>query len=296
MAMRQHSRLLTGAVAVAIGLVGLGPTLSRAATSDDAGATAVAVAARNESLRRELELAEGDAFYLLLEADASVLTLMYKGTPLRETRILSAELGEPRARRGKDDDGAIDLHATWSGGSLEPPRIDVREEVVPPSLAGAPEAEGGAAGVLASAPQGEFLEGEAVEAEVSEPVVEEVEIPKTPEELYPVPASYDIRFAEGLTIEVVRAKVEPPAAADAASGTVRSAADGVAKAYPAAPGPSLWDRLGRFARRVTLARPEGERVRLRVVIDPLDADRLFRSLPPDVKLLIRRPAPAGAES
>jgi hypothetical protein len=42
-------------------------------------------------------------------------------------------------------------------------------------------------------------------------------------------------------------------------------------------------------RHATLARPEGERVRLRIVIDSLDADRLFRSLPTDVKLLIRRP-------
>jgi hypothetical protein len=68
------------------------------------------------------------------------------------------------------------------------------------------------------------------------------------------------------------------------------------EAYPTPPSPSLWQRIAAAARRATLVRPEGERVRVRIVIDSLDADRLFRSLPADVKLLIRQPAAASPPS
>jgi hypothetical protein len=288
--MRHHLRPAIGAIVV-VALAASGATLVRAATVSDAP-TAAALAARNESLRRELELAEGDAFYLLLDPEASVLTLMYKGAPLRETRILSAEIGEPRAR-GRGDDGApFRLDALWTGGSLEPPRIDVREEVVPPPIAGAAAPDANAAALAAPAPQGEFLEGgedaeAGAQAPTPEPVVEEVEIPKTPEELYPVPSAYEIRFAEGLTLEVVRARTPAAAPQPDPAGKIKSAADGEAAQYPTAPGPTLWERIRRFARQAMLARPEGERARMRIVIDPLDADRLFRSLPPDVKLLVR---------
>jgi hypothetical protein len=127
-------------------------------------------------------------------------------------------------------------------------------------------------------------------------VVEEVEIPKTPEELYPVPLSYEIRFAEGLTLEVVRSAV-PLAGAGATAGANSTAAAAAVvgddpQPYPTPPSPSLWQRLERIARHAMLVRPEGERVRLRVTIDSRDADLLFRSLPADVKLLIRAPSAA----
>ena len=147
----------------------------------------------------------------------------------------------------------------------------------------------------ARAEQGEFLEGGDPAADATpEPVVEEVEIPKTPEELYPVPHSYEIRFAEGLTIEVARSETVRTAATAAPSKSAAGApvAGDDPAPYPTPPSPSLWERLVRVARYATLARPEGERVRLRIVIDSLDADRLFRSLPTDVKLLIRRPSAA----
>jgi hypothetical protein len=292
--MRLHHRVATGAVGAAVALAALGAPpehgAQERARADGAAKTAV-LAAQNESLRHQLELAEGDAFYLLLDPEASTLTLAYKGAPLREIPILAAEIGEPRARHERAGDQPLDLETVWTGGVLEPPRIDVREEVVPPPLAGTPAA--GASGSLPSAPapQGEFLEGgeDAGESAAPEPVAEEVEIPKTPEELYPVPPSYEIRFAEGLILEVVRARsaAEPDAAKAAAKPAIKSAADGVESSYPTAPGPSLWERLRRFARQVILIRPKGERARLRVTLDPRDADRLFRSLPPDVKLLIR---------
>ena len=131
-------------------------------------------------------------FDLVLDDRSSTLTLMFKGAPLRSTPIESAAIGEPRARHGGGGDEPIDLYAIWSGGALYPPRINVREEVVPPPLAAAAEP-----GTPAEhAEQGEFLEGAEPAAEATpEPVVEEVEIPKTPEELYPVPVSFEIRFA-----------------------------------------------------------------------------------------------------
>jgi hypothetical protein len=250
---------------------------------------AAALAARNESLRRELELAAGDAFYLVFDHRASTITLMFKGAPLRSTPIESAEMGEPRARHGGGDE-PIDLYATWTGGALYPPRINVREEVVPPPMAAGATSEA----PPARAEQGEFLEGAAQAAGArAEPVVEEVEIPKTPEELYPVPVSYEIRFTEGLTVEVARSKTaraaEVPSGVSAAGAPVAGDAP---TTYPTPATPSMWERLARALRFAALARPPGERVRMRITIDSLDADRLFRSLPMDVKLLIRRPADA----
>ena len=269
--------------------------LAIAAAGDDAD-KAAALAARNESLRRELALAEGDVFYLVLDDKTSMLTLMYKGAPLRETRLESAEIGAPRARHGDGANAPLDLYAPWTGGNLHPPRINVREEVVPPPLAGAtPEAPPAGA---QRAEQGEFEEGEVPPDATPVPTVEEVEIPKTPEELYPVPLGYEIRFAEGLTLEVVRSKTQP-AAGPATTGNSAAGAPVATdhpEAYPTPPSPTVWQRLTAAARRVTLVRPEGERVRLRIVIDSLEADRLFRSLPADVKLLIRRPAAASPPS
>jgi hypothetical protein len=274
---------------LAVGALALLPAAGSAAARGDDAAKTSALAARNESMRRELELAEGDAFYLILDERASTLTLMYKGAPLRETSIESAEIGEPRARHGGDDE-PIDLYGIWRAGALHPLRINVREEVIPPPLPGAAAPE--PAGQVERAEQGEFLEGAAPAAETTpEVVVEEVEIPKTPEELYPVPVSYEIRFVEGLTVEVARSQTAPAAPTDKSGAGAPVAGDDPAP-YPTPPSPSLWERLVRVARHATLARPEGERVRLRIVIDSLDADRLFRSLPPDVKMLIRRPRAA----
>jgi len=265
-------------VALAAVVALLAPLSVRAAAADET--TPAALQARNDSLRRQLELAESDAFYLLLDPEPPVLRLMYKGAPLRETPVAAAEIGEPRAVRGPGDRRAVDLYAVWSGGTLVPPRIDVREEVIPPPIAGEEE-EGDPDGSSGGA-QGEFLEGaeNGEESEDEEAVVEEVEIPKTPEELYPVPLSYEIRFQEGLSIEVVR-----EAGGDAASDD----GDESAGAAPAPPEPGLLAKLAGLWRRFSVSRPEGERARVRLVLASKDADRLFRSLPPDVKLLIRRP-------
>jgi hypothetical protein len=292
----RRPRAFARAAALALGGATLAMTLAATPARAQEGTRAAALAARNESLRRELELAGGDAFYLLLDAQPPVLRLMYRGAPLRETSIVAAELGEPRAGRGAEADRPVDLYAVWSGGTLEPPRVDVREHVVPPPV-GSEDAAADVAADGAGAEQGEFIDSDEAgeDGAAAAPVEEEVEIPKTPEELYPVPATYEIRFQEGLTIEVVRAPEDAAAGEELGktSGEAKRVAVAQAAANPAPESsePGFWDRLQRVARRLSLSRPECEKVRLRLELSSRDADRLFRSLPPDVKLLIRRAAP-----
>ena len=97
----------------------------------------------------------------------------------------------------------------------------------------------------------------------------EVPIPPTPEEAYPVPARYHIRYEGGLSIEVL-----PPGARDEGG---------------------FWSRLGRGlvlwwrdARAAVSSRPT-DAVRLRLVLSEKDADSLYRALPPDTKLLVVPP-------
>jgi hypothetical protein len=101
-------------------------------------------------------------------------------------------------------------------------------------------------------------------------------IPPTPEEAYPVPLRYQIFFDGGPAIEI------RPREADTSAG--------------------LWSRFGAWwhARwRDTVAALKStpdDLVRLRVVLAPEDADSLYRSLPPDTKLLVLDNRPAGGEA
>jgi hypothetical protein len=96
-------------------------------------------------------------------------------------------------------------------------------------------------------------------------------LPPTVEESYSVPSRYRIRFADGPTLEVT--------ARDGGRnrGLVRRAVDGVA----------LWreDLVSPFRAR------GAERVRLRLRMSAEDAAALYRSLPPDVTLLVVGLAP-----
>jgi hypothetical protein len=91
-------------------------------------------------------------------------------------------------------------------------------------------------------------------------------IPPTAEELYPVPSRYLIRFADGLSVEI------RPREADAHLGRwARLRASLSAKWHDT--GAALWAG-GRDA------------VRLRLVLNPKDAESLYRALPPAVRLLV----------
>jgi len=186
-------------------------------------------------LRRELELAAGDEFYLRLDAGTGHLALMLKGVVLDDYPLASLEVAYPRVlfvpRRPVED---------WklrpaSAGRLQPARERDRIEVV------------------ASEP--------APDASPSPPP-----IPPTAEESYSVPSRYRVEFAEGLSLEV-----GAPGAGRNRSW-LRKALDRLQL---------RWQDL-----RAALSRAAADRVRLRVELSADDAAALYRSLPPEVRLLV----------
>ena len=186
---------------------------------------------RNQSLVRELELATGKSFYLLLDPGASQLVLAHRGTELHRWTLLDARLGVPRVafiegREQRDWAGVI-----WSDGRLDPQRPTDRVEI---KVAGENEPEP----------------------------------PLPPEVAIPVPANYTLRYQPGLVLEIGRS--------GGAAGGWRAFADG-------------WRARGRELIAV-LSPGERRMVRIRAVLSPADADSLYRSLPPDTRLLIVAPA------
>lgn len=124
-----------------------------------------------------------------------------------------------------------------------------------------PERERDRLEIVAPTPEASTGDTAAASASPSPPA-----IPKTAEESYSVPSRYRVVFAEGVSLEV------------RAAGAARNR--------------SLWQRagdgLGLAAAdwRAALARRAAERVRLRVRMSGDDAASLYRSLPPDVNLLV----------
>jgi hypothetical protein len=98
-----------------------------------------------------------------------------------------------------------------------------------------------------------------------------VPIPPTPEEAYKVPPLYHVRFADGLSLEIRHHTPQGAPQAKASQGEPSALA-------------SWW----RDARSVLRARTR-DRVRLLLVLSSGDAASLYRSLPPDIKLLILPP-------
>jgi hypothetical protein len=233
-------RVGTGVAALVAVVAGL----SAAACRNDEGArppTAVAVrAARlqrlNGLLQRQAELAEGKAFYLVLDPGASDLTLMLSGAELQRYPVIGLQVGEPQVfwfgRRGSRPWQDV----VWSHGELDPPReIDRLVVQAPPPRKDAAEPE-------------------------------PPPVPLTPEEMYPVPSRYQVRFDEGRSIEV------RPLDADKQAGRLaRFGAWWSAKWHDVVAATFRRDRDG---------------VRLRIVLNPKDAASLYRSLPPAVRLIV----------
>lgn len=193
------------------------------------------LARQNEMLRQQLELAKGKEFYILLDPQAQKLTLMYRAALLQQYRVEAIEVGVPRVVYRTRSDSARWDGRIWEKGALDPARALDRVEVQAPP----PTKEG---------------------TEIP------VQVPQTPEEKYPVPARYHIRFAGGLSIEV-----RPPGT-DAELG--------------------FWARLSHAcatwwadAKAASTPAPT-DTVRLHVVMSKQDAESLYRALPPDTKLLV----------
>jgi len=205
-----------------------------------AGADPRAEAARlqrtNAQLQKQIELAAGKEFYLVLDPATAGLTLMLKGAPLQRYKVLGLQVGYPRVAWVSARDPRHAQSVIWSGGELDPPRQIDRFVI----QAGEPGKEAG---------------------ESTPPP-----IPPTPEELYPVPSRYHVRFADGLSVEIL------PREADESVGRWAHARAAMAEAW----------------RDVVAAVQTGSRdaIRLRVTLDPKDAQSVYRSLPPAVRLIV----------
>jgi hypothetical protein len=219
----------------------------------DTAANAGRLQRLNDLLQRQVELAGGKAFYLVLDPGAPDLTLMLSGAELQRYPVIGLQVGTPRVSWFARRDPRPWQNAVWSHGELDPPReIDRLVVQAPPPRKDA--------------------------AEPDPPP-----IPPTPEEMYPVPSRYQVRFDEGRSIEV------RPLDADSQAGRLaRFGAWWTAK----------WHDVG-----AAVFHKDRDAVRLRLVLNPKDAASLYRSLPPAVRLIIlpqHRPTepvpkrPAGA--
>ncbi len=235
-------RLRVGTGLVAIAAVAAIVSASACAGQDAApqrsgtAARAVRLQRLNGFLQRQVELAEGKAFYLVLDPGASELALMLSGAQLQRYSVIGLQVGEPRvswfARRGSRPWQDV----VWSHGELDPPReIDRLVVQAPPPRKDA--------------------------AEPDPPPV-----PPTPEEMYPVPSRYQVRFDEGRSIEVRPLDADRQAGRFARFGAWWSA---------------KWHDVA-----AALFRSDRDSVRLRIVLNPKDAASLYRSLPPAVRLIV----------
>jgi hypothetical protein len=206
--------------------------------------------AQVQRLRTERDLASGKGFYLRLDASRHRLALMLEGVALDDYAVSALEWGVPEVLFVDRTPGADWDASAFSKGRLEPERERDRIEVVaPPPAAPAPRGSG---------------PGEPV-SEAASPSPPPV--PKSAEEAYSVPSPYRLVFAERVSLEV-RAKGE--------GGRNRS----IFRRFADALGLRLSD-LG-----TALGLGAKERVRLRVTLEAEDAASLYRSLPPDVGLVV----------
>ncbi len=193
----------------------------------------------NTLLQRQIELADGKEFYLVLDPEASDLTLMLSGAELQRYPVIELQVGQPRVSWIMRRDPRPWQDVVWSHGELNPPRqIDrLVIQAAPPSK------------------------------DAAEP--EPPPVPPTPEEMYPVPSRYHVRFDEGRSIEV------RPLDADQQAGRLTRVR-------------AWWSAKWRDTAAAVFGRNR-DGVRLRVVLNPKDAASLYRSLPPAVRLIILSP-------
>ena len=196
---------------------------SKGEPADQAGtlrAELASVRCRTAVLEREIELARGNDFYLVLDPAVPELVLELGGAELKRHKVLKVELGRGRTAwlpRGNTKPPIAGV--VRSGGELVPPR---RPRAVHTAL------------------------------------------PPTPEEAWPVPPHYEIRFDDGLSIDIRRNEAEISRWARFSSWCAWRWNEAMAATFR--PGP-----------------------RLRLVMDNGDALSLYRALPPGVKLLVRCP-------
>ena len=222
-------------VATALAAAGCGKGTLPAAAADPR-AEAARLQRTNAQLQKQIELAAGKEFYLVLDPKTAGLTLMLKGAPLQRFTVLGLQVGHPRAGWVSKRDPRHVQSVIWSGGELDPPRQIDRL-------------------VIQAAEPGK-------EAPESTPPP----IPPTPEEMYPVPSRYHVRFADGLSVEIL------PREADKTVGRW---------AHFRAAAAEKWHDM-----RAALGSSGRDAIRLRITLDPAEAQSIYRSLPPAVRLIV----------
>lgn len=206
-------------------------SLCLAAEPDPTPNDVATLAHDNQLLRRQVELASSDTFYLLLDPNARTLSLMLHGVTLGRYSVVQVEVAERQVAYVSRSAEEEWRERVWTKGNLNPPRARDRVELKAP-------------------PPG---------ADASE---EPAYIPPPPEEAFPVPPRYGIRFEGGLYIDVHAAGGE---AAPAFGDRIRHWWDDVKEALRSEP---------------------TDRIRLRVTLKHEDVQTIYRSLPPDCSLLV----------
>jgi hypothetical protein len=187
-------------------------------------------------LEKRAALATSDSFYLLLDLQNSRLVLLLQSAVLRDYTFEALEVGEPRVvfrprHLAGEWQGRI-----WPAGKLVPARDRERVEIVPPDSTAAPDS------------------------------TQPFKLPPLPEEAYPVPGRYHVRYAGGLSLEVRPQDLDSSVKR---TSRLRTSLTG-------------WYHDLREA----LRRDPEDTLRLRLVLRPEDAASLYRALPPDTRLLI----------
>src|SRR5512139_2576635 len=108
-------------VAAALAAAGCGRGPAPAAAADPR-AEAARLQRTNAQLQKQIELAAGKDFYLVLDPKTAGLTLMLKGAPLQRFTVLGLQVGHPRAGWVSRKDPRHVQSVIWSGGELDPPR------------------------------------------------------------------------------------------------------------------------------------------------------------------------------
>ena len=229
-------RRLGAAALVIAGAAGAGRLAAQNAPGTPTKESVTSAAQQIDLLEKRVELATGDQFYVVVDPNANKLVLMLHGAILRDYPIEALQVGTPRVlfrQRHLADhwQGRI-----WTEGALVPARELDRIEIVPP----------------------DSTKADSVQA---------FKPPPLPEEMYPVPARYHVRYTGGLSIEVRPHELD--AQSVKWSQRVRNSA-------------GAWYRDLRAA----MAENPEDVVRLRIVMQPEHAASFYRALPPSTRLLV----------
>ena len=90
--------------------------------SSDPRTAAARLQRTNAQLQKQIELAAGKEFYLVLDPANSGLTLMLRGAPLQRFTVLGLQVGHPRVAWRSARDPRHPQSVIWSKGELDPPR------------------------------------------------------------------------------------------------------------------------------------------------------------------------------